>query len=476
MNDKDIYFNGINGATGEYTTEPMNFDELAQLIKGEPVDKDHIDRMEQSSSNLRRDSFGMPFGTDPSDVKQAGWAVVFHAEESTAVKDALAPLIEHRRTQIGEAKTKELQYRPGETWLQWLDRYGATPGDVNPTSVPYYVLIVGAPSRMPYEFNYLMDVDYAVGRLSFDTPDEYRRYVESVIEYETSTNVPNGKTAVLFGTKHPLDRATQLSCEQLVQPLAGEAEGTSIIEQVDFAKCCFIAQEATKANLNEVFCPSPGTKPPAMLFTATHGIEFKKGEPNQLGTQGALLCQDWRRGGMSNKYYYAAADLPDDAQVHGMITFHFACYGGGTPLRDNFPRQAGQEPPEIADKPFVAMLPKRLLAHPRGGALAVVGHIERAWGCSITGMSSRAGRSQVLPFKNTIGYVLTGKPVGYAVKDFNERTASLSTYLSELLEDVRYHEEVSDRELASTWLGRNDARNYIIVGDPAVHLRVEAMT
>jgi hypothetical protein len=112
---------------------------------------------------------------------------------------------------------------------------------------------------------------------------------------------------------------------------------------------------------------------------------------------------------------------------------------------------------------------------PPNSALAVIGHIERAWGTSITGLSRGQVRSHIQPFENTLGYVLTGKPVGYAMKDFHERTASLSTLLSQMLEDVRYGGQVSDTELASVWLGRNDARNYILLGDPAVHLRVEAM-
>jgi hypothetical protein len=483
MSDADVFFNGINGVTGNYIADPISFSQLTQEIKLETIDEDYIRRMDRTAANFNLRAFGLPFGTEPSDVTQAGWAIVFHTEESDAVKNALAPLIEHRREQIGEQKTKILDYRPNEQWPDWLERHGVTPGDVEPTKVPFYVLIVGDPIRIPYEFNYLLDVDYAVGRLSFDTPEEYRRYVESVLEYETNSSVPNDKTAVIFGTEHnvfPPDNATLLSSEQLVRPLAGVPgrEGgeapMSILDRVGFRKRSFIADQATKANLSEVFRSSEGTNPPAILFTATHGIEFFKGDPEQLAAQGALLCQDWAGPGqMSNKFYYTAADLPDDSRVHGMITFHFACYGAGTPRRDSFPRKPGQELPEIADRPFIAMLPKRLLTHPQGGALAVIGHIERAWGASITGITQK---QQVQPFENTLGYLCLGRPVGYAVKDFNERTASLSVFLSQMIENLRYGQEVSAEELASIWLARNDSRNYVIIGDPAVRLRVEKMT
>ena len=35
--------------------------------------------------------------------------------------------------------------------------------------------------------------------------------------------------------------------------------------------------------------------------------------------------------------------------------------------------------------------------------------------------------------------------------------------------------DVNDRELASRWVARDDARNYVALGDPAVRLRVEEM-
>jgi hypothetical protein len=196
---------------------------------------------------------------------------------------------------------------------------------------------------------------------------------------------------------------------------------------------------------------------------------WPKGHQEQLSSQGALLCQDWPGfGQIAADHYFAAKDLSADARVHGLIAFLFACYGGGTPLADRFIHTPGSPPPEIADKPFVASLPKKLLTHPKGGALACIGHVERAWGYSI--VTPGAG-AQLLPFENTLGAIMIGWPVGHAMKDFNERYAALSTALASQLEQVGSGSAVSNYELASSWIGRNDAEGYIVIGDPAVRLR-----
>ena len=88
---------------------------------------------------------------------------------------------------------------------------------------------------------------------------------------------------------------------------------------------------------------------------------------------------------MKAEHFLAAADVADDANVNGMVALLFACFGAGTPDADQFLMdlsQAGTAPP-LAPKPFIAALPRRLLAHPNGSALAVIGHIDRAWGFSI---------------------------------------------------------------------------------------------
>ena len=213
---------------------------------------------------------------------------------------------------------------------------------------------------------------------------------------------------------------------------------------------------------------------PGFLFTASHGLGFPLGSANQRAQQGALVCQDWagpRVGSIEPGQYFAAADVPDDANVAGLFAFHFACFGGGTPERDRFTHTPGQEPPQLADAAFAAALPRRLLSHPGGSALGCIAHVERAWGDSI--VEAGAG-PQLIPFENAIGKILAGQPIGLALKDFNERYAALSVSLAGLLEQIGDGLIVPDRQLAKAWIQRNDAEGYALFGDPAARLRLEA--
>ena len=59
------------------------------------------------------------------------------------------------------------------------------------------------------------------------------------------------------------------------------------------------------------------------------------------------------------------------------------------------------------------------------------------------------------------------------MKDFNERYAALSTNLSDLQYKLNLGFPISESTLVSTWIERNDAEGYMVVGDPAVRLRVK---
>jgi hypothetical protein len=265
----------------------------------------------------------------------------------------------------------------------------------------------------------------------------------------------------------------------LLKPLAaGDGDQPSIVDRL--AKGKFrLAYKArylepvasTKQALQDTFRPTASSPRPCLLFTASHGLGWPLGDPRQADAQGALLCQDLARigvGPVESNHYFAAADLPQDADVHGLVCFHFACFGVGTPREDRFVHNDGTAPPQIAPHAFFSRLPQALLTHPNGSALGVIGHVERAWPGSIRTIGAGP---QLVPFVNALSFILIGKPLGYALKDFNERYAALSASLGTLLENKLAGLPVPDRQLTALWTARNDAEAYALFGDPGACLR-----
>jgi hypothetical protein len=416
-----------------------------------------------------------------ADIAQSGWGVVFPEGVAAEVRNALAPLLEHRRKRAGKL-FKILDYERGEQLRDWYVRHQIAPGTFNPEAVPYYLLLVGPPTAIPFDFQYLLGVEYAVGRLSFNAAKDYTEYARSVVAYDTAAAVLNRRQIVYWGTRHPNDPATNLSASLLLEPLAnGLPDGPIDLRQpvhstVGYSQKLYSGDDAVREAL---LATLRSDKPPAALFTATHGVSVKSGLPNQLSDNGALLCQDWQGfGAIKREHYLAASDVPDDANVSGLVAFLFACFGGGTPDKDQFlpslaPHGAA---PLIAPQPFVAALPTRLLSHPRGAALAVVAHVDRAWGFSIRPPKLKG--AQIGPFRDTLAYLLEGSPVGHVVgQQFGERFAALSAaLLSALAPSAPELMRLSDSDLVNCWLERNDAQNYVVLGDPAVRIRRNALS
>jgi len=472
--EKNLYFNGINGASGDYWLPPLSPQDVASVALGERPSDAYLREL-RNRYEQREAHFGIQ--ADQTNLAETGWGVIFAAKDTRApaIREALKPLLKLRREQATQKDERYYQeylgaagYRPGDSYLDFLGRdpRNMGPGPANPAKVPYYLLIVGDPEAIPYRFQYQLDVQYAVGRIYFDTLEEYAQYAASVVATETGDRLRLPRQVRFFGVHNQDDPATELSAQEMIRPLAeamAEKRPEWDIQRVD---------QATKARLATLV---GGAETPALLFTASHGMGFPKGDPRQLRHQGALLCEDWPgprrwREPIPEDFYFSVDDVGSDARLAGMMAFFFACYGAGTPRQDQFAHRALGQPAEIAPHAFIARLPQRLLAHPKGGALAVVGHVERAWGYSF--MWSGSGR-QLEVFRATLDQLLDGYPVGAAIEWFNERHAELSVVLTNEIEEINeYGKQRDDVKLAGMWTANNDARGYVILGDPAARLPV----
>lgn len=484
MNEEDLlFFNGINGSTGDYLLPPMTAEQVSRIAQGEAFDPDQLQDIELKKRQVEEPNFAPIEGVDPKDLAQTGWGVIFPAgDASMEIREALKELLDHRKkqaTQKHEHYYKEYigpkGYRPGESKKNFLARQGVGPGPADPDKMPYYLLIVGDPVTIPYRFQSQLSVQYAVGRIHFDTLQEYAQYAHSVVEAETS-NLSLSPSAAFFGVCNKGDAATNLSTEQLVQPLSEWV----VTEHPNWDVKTILKEEATKARLGQLL---GGSETPSLLFTASHGMGFNNGEPRQFSHQGALLCQDWPgrewRKPIPEDFYFSGDDIGEQARLLGMIAFFFACYGAGCPQLDEFDghSKSGSARPEIAPRSFLARLPQKLLSHPKGGALAVVGHIDRAWGCSFSWSDIRgsgADRRQIAVFQSSVKRLLDGQPVGSALEYFDERYAEISSDLNIELEDIKFGAPPNHASLAGMWTANNDARNYAIIGDPAVRLVVSS--
>jgi hypothetical protein len=476
-----IVFNGVNAATGDYGLV-LSQTELAHIAAGVEVEPDV--RLLNELNERVSDNLAPQWGVDVNDLSQTGWGIIFSLEERDLVpgiKAALKPLIELRRNQVADHTSDDFKgrfliadegagFRPGDDKYSFLARHEHPPsGPVRTNRLPYYLLIVASPEQIPFSFQYQMDVQFAVGRIHFDELDDYRIYAESIVLAETGSNLDLAPQATFFSVQNQDDRPTHRSHHELAIPLYQAMNGYRGWE-VDL-----IGQEdARKQTLGELLT---GDQAPSVLFTASHGIEFPADHPRQRRHQGALLCADWNgpfrhTGPVGDDLYFSADDLLN-ARLHGMVALHFACYGGGTPTRNEFNHLRTRTPETLASEAFVAGLPKKMLSHPQGGALAVIAHVERAWSDSF----STGAQEHTNTFEDAFKRLFEGYRVGFALDPFNLRYAEISTELTTALQpfkkllDLQVEPEIKEMiQISSLWTTNNDARSYMVIGDPAVRV------
>jgi hypothetical protein len=466
-----ISVNGVNAVTGDYAVAPLPNADLARRIKGlsEP---DNLSEL-RAKKGRPVDSPVSEAVEDPTDLAQAGWAVVFPAamdgKRCEAIKEALGPLLDHRKVQAGEFYRLfegESGYQANDNKRDFCARQSPEikRGPARPEQMPFYVMLVGSPEEIDYEFQYQLDVMRGVGRIDFGYDlDAYARYAQSVVAAETG-KVKLPRRAAFYSVRNPNDDATLISDRYLVRPLLANVQQPKLKGEIPLKFDWEFSQTPSGAKAELARLLSGKDQTPAFLFTASHGLVYSPGDgAQQRREQGALIGQSWVRGTPPVRDDYFTAEDVDDANLLGLVAMFFACFGVGTPQYDYYtgPSAAREQ---IAARDFTSALPKRMLSQ---GALAVIGHVDRAWGHSFISPGSNV---EIDAFVTAMRKLLNGDPVGLATDpSFNLKYADMTAVLSDVLKNIKY-DPVDDKDLVKLWTANNDARSYVVLGDPAVRI------
>ncbi len=105
------------------------------------------------------------------------------------------------------------------------------------------------------------------------------------------------------------------------------------------------------------------------------------------------------------------------------------------------------------------------------GAAAIVAHVERTWdtGFSWEGIEE----PQLETWKSVIDTVLDGNRVGRAVAYLNERYSSIAAELNAaMLDELNNGVVLRNTRRAYLFTQNEDARSWIVLGDPAAKLSI----
>ena len=418
-------------------------------------------------------------------LQQTGWAVLFASDADPAIKQQLQPLLDLRQSQVETNLPPGLTSRfrvfegtdqvkggvlPGQTadnWAQMRQINFTSP--VDPDVVPYYLLIVGSPERIPFEFQATFKLQWLAGRLYFDDIADYGRYAAHVVAYETAPWKPlPAKNTAVWVTSNPGDIATMMLSGAIATKFRDSTPQLGQVWTCQYTMDFFQGEAATKQQLQDIFAGNVSHGWPSVVFTGSHGSEFAMPTvaadiEDQRKRQGALITQEWTPGSaVSAACQFTADDIPAQNQLPGMMIFMFACYSVGCPATDNYYFNPNGSPIQAAPAPLISLLAQKLLAN---GALAVIGHIDRAFPY---GFVDVAGTSQAGLIQMPLETLMKGWTAGRAVDCFTSSWSSIAAKLS-----TNPPPQMNAATALKSQISRDDARNYTLLGDPAVRLRVK---
>jgi hypothetical protein len=404
---------------------------------------------------------------DFRDPLLVGWSYLLNAHDPKRadIQEILKPLALLR----GMEAPLLFENTDPDEWLEWLNEnyYGL---NTRRKKVPRYVLIAGGPDQVPFKFQSILDGVASVGRVQFDTLDDLDRYVKKIIRIEAAPDPLVDKEVVIFATDQGPDDATYYSQKYMAQPIIRH-----IRDELNFKTHNILGPEATRKNLLQTLV----SRKPALVYTASHGLGGATESPDfQKHYNGAVCCQ--YTGDLTMDDLFSAQNVPTEQPfLEGAVFFQFACFSYGTPGESDYAHWMNKGPEKNNAGDFIAALPKRLLAHPRG-PIAFIGHMDEALLLGFDDPNNpdilERWHNRIAPFVHAVDSLLGVEPPGMAMDQMNDRYNSCNAMITYTIDKQKRNKLVWDEEhktrFFDNWLLRGDAQNYMVFGDPGVHLRI----
>jgi hypothetical protein len=424
---------------------------------------------------------------DPNDLPAQRWGVVApEGPEGDRLLALIEPLCRLRQEEQG-APVRIYRARPDLDAAAAADwKRSVLLDEALPVAErTRYVLMLGDLDQLSLEMQQVLCGEGFIGRLAFSRHADYEAYVEKVLRWEKNPAATPARA--LFYTAHDGTRATSVGYQGLIRPslkLCRERQ-----EQGDFpAREILELGDQEDWSVNKLLAQA-AAREPSLLFTLSHGL----GAPRQ-GWR-SVDAQHQLQGAMSlgAGQTLDASALANQPFLPGGLWFFLACFSAGTPSRSAFYtwlsqlREAGRfsgqldrllsSLPREGERPFVAALPKAVLANPQG-PLAVMGHMDLAWSYSFQDMDTTTAGNRPSRFQELLRALVVGRRVGVGLNallrfftDVNADLTSLYAQQEEAqLAGAANPVDVTKR--AHLWMLRQDLAGYVLLGDPAVHLPV----
>jgi hypothetical protein len=324
--------------------------------------------------------------------------------------------------------------------------------------LPYYLLLLGPPDRLPWELQFRLNLVCCTGRLDLDEAG-LGNYVEAALSSWSGSRARMA-SPLLWTVQHEPGDITWLMRQSVGERIFKRWRDDS---QIGDAARALREEKATCARLRSALCEVS----PAVVVTTSHGMTGPLYDMEQMrSTLGRLVD--------ASQQLLDPTALLDGWNPDGVVWYALACCSAGGSGRNQFkgllaPQSRAATVVEAVSSlgPMTAELPRALLGAPRP-ARAFIGHVEPTFDWTLrradTGLVTTS--AIVEAFYDEL-FQVPPPPVGFALRKYFGQAATLRALWAGEVQAVRHRESARSASLLAALAGI-DRQCTVLLGDPAV--------